>query len=681
MRVRRPPLALAILALGLPTLAAAQPPSEPPIALDPPTEPAAPGAEPSTPSGTVEPGSDPAAEESRLPEAHRPRLEVTLRADEVRTGDLVQLVITAEVPEGDDVGMPEQELGTFEIHDRRHRSEPVEGGARRRFVLELDLLALEPGEQPLPGIRLRVVTADGIVGTVTTEARTVRVGSHIANEPDAQPRPPTPPRTVLEEDYTLAWVLGVLLAMFVAALVGWLVARWWSRRPAAPRAAPPPRPPWEVALEQLEAIRREKTALLASERQAELVDRVSDVVRHYLGQRYDFNGLESTTDEVITRLAKVKLRGVGLGDITALLADSDLVKFAKAVPDEAQCDRMLEGAAIIVRATTPRPEAAERARPSEPKRALAQARLDGHASRSTVGPPDPPAAAGPAEVAGTPERPVAGEEAPPAPTPTAAESIEAVPAEPVSKEAVSIEAVPAEPVPAEPVSKEAEPAWRSPPARAPERLKTGPVQWDRPAAASGQTEDARARAVEPKGSAPITSGVERVLPRLHLEASGAPAGALSRWVTGLERPVLYEGGDGQPLGTSVLAELGLTRGGLHERALANLSRALPPGFAPGDEPALLDDPSSILALPELVPLGHAWVAYPVRGEGLFVLREGAPSTGAELARLRALSGGDPVFERPVRVTRRGFEPLEWPSAERTTDPGYGALDPSAGGEA
>ncbi len=118
-----------------------------------------------------------------------------------------------------------------------------------------------------------------------------------------------------------------------------------------------------MALEEIELIRREKSALLATDRQVELVDRVSDVVRHYLGQRYDFNGLESTTDEVVSRLSKVKLRGVSLGDVTALLADSDLVKFAKAVPDEAQCDRMLEGALTIVRATTPRPDAIPSARP------------------------------------------------------------------------------------------------------------------------------------------------------------------------------------------------------------------------------------------------------------------------------------------------------------------------------
>ncbi|HEY8430406.1 MAG TPA: hypothetical protein VIL20_18630 [Sandaracinaceae bacterium] len=151
-----------------------------------------------------------------------------------------------------------------------------------------------------------------------------------------------------------------------------------------------------------------------------------------------------------------------------------------------------------------------------------------------------------------------------------------------------------------------------------------------------------------------------------------------RWITGLERPVRYLDADGAPLDVNALSALGLTRGGLHERALANLRRAIPPGFAPGDEPALLDDAgAAILVLPELVPDGDAWIAFPLAGEGLVVMREGAASTRAELARLKDAAGSAPLFERPVRVTRRGFEPFEWPSG-RTTSPGHGAPDDRGG---
>ncbi|MFK7991783.1 MAG: hypothetical protein AB8I08_37545 [Sandaracinaceae bacterium] len=299
---------------------------------------------------------------SELPEGHVP--EITLRIDDegVQTGDLVDVEITAVMPEGDDVTLPEQDLGDLEIHDRSF-VDVMEGG-RRTLTFRLELLALAPGEVDLPALRLRVVTADGDVGTVETEPRTIHVGSRVGNEPDAQPRPPTQPVTVTQEDYTLAWVMGIFAALLLTALLAFLVGRWWRRRPKKAAPPPPPRPPWEVALEQLGVLEREKEALLAEGRQMDFVDRVSDVVRNYLGLRYDFNGLESTSDEVIGRLRKIKLRRIALDDVRSLLADSDLVKFARAEPDEQQCDRMLKGAVAIVRGTAPQPGELARATPS-----------------------------------------------------------------------------------------------------------------------------------------------------------------------------------------------------------------------------------------------------------------------------------------------------------------------------
>jgi hypothetical protein len=83
------------------------------------------------------------------------------------------------------------------------------------------------------------------------------------------------------------------------------------------------------------------------------VDGASDVLREYLGHRFGFNGLESTTDEVVARLRNERLGAISHNEITALLGDADLVKFAKAEPDEAQCDRMIEGAERIVLGTVP----------------------------------------------------------------------------------------------------------------------------------------------------------------------------------------------------------------------------------------------------------------------------------------------------------------------------------------
>ena len=71
--------------------------------------------------------------------------------------------------------------------------------------VEVEVLAGDAWTDP---ITLRVVTDSGVIGTIRTEARTVTVGALTANEPDAQPRPATAPVPVMQDDYTLAYLLG-----------------------------------------------------------------------------------------------------------------------------------------------------------------------------------------------------------------------------------------------------------------------------------------------------------------------------------------------------------------------------------------------------------------------------------------------------------------------------------------
>lgn len=300
--------------------------------------------EPGT-SAAVEPSAEPS-----LPEAHRPELALRIRPDDgVQTGDLLHVELEVVVPDGDDVNLPRQSFAPFELFDQSHEESVVDG--RRRFLFRLDLLALMPGEHTLAPITIRVITADGIVGQVRTDPAPVRVRSLIENEPDAQPRPPTEPVVVMQDDYTLAWVAGALALMGLSALLTWLALRWWRSRPVAAPPPPPPRPAHEVALDKLRALRRELPVALADGTQARIVDGASDVLREYLGHRFGFQGLESTTDEVIARMRQQRMNGVTLPEIVALLGECDLVKFAKAVPAEADCNRVIDEVERVVTRT------------------------------------------------------------------------------------------------------------------------------------------------------------------------------------------------------------------------------------------------------------------------------------------------------------------------------------------
>jgi hypothetical protein len=93
--------------------------------------------------------------------------------------------------------------------------------------------------------------------------------------------------------------------------------------------------------------------LLAEGRTDEYFDRVSDCIRRYLGARYGFDGLETTTDEMRALLRRVRPPVPGLSEIGEFLSECDLVKFARVQPGEGDCIEALQHGERIVERTTP----------------------------------------------------------------------------------------------------------------------------------------------------------------------------------------------------------------------------------------------------------------------------------------------------------------------------------------
>jgi len=76
-------------------------------------------------------------------------------------------------------------------------------------------------------------------------------------------------------------------------------------------------------------------------------------MRQYLGARFGFDGLESTTDETLASLRRVPHFDIPMPEITIFLKDCDLVKFADVTPTLEECERVLGAAERMVRATMP----------------------------------------------------------------------------------------------------------------------------------------------------------------------------------------------------------------------------------------------------------------------------------------------------------------------------------------
>ena len=236
-------------------------------------------------------------------------------------------------------------------------------GDRVTSKLKMPFVALpsEPKQRTLtlPPIPVAIRRANGETMTLCTEPHLVKVESPTVNTPDARPHLNPAFRRQLEEWTSLKQAvkmggIGLLAGALLAGLV-WL----WIKRPRRLPPPPPPRPPWDLAFEELAALK--SLELLHAQRYADFYARVSDTIRKYLGGRFGYDGLECTTREAITELRHQAISQSIFYSIDQFLTQADLVKFARLTPSEPECLVALQEAETIVTATLPVPEVAPNA--------------------------------------------------------------------------------------------------------------------------------------------------------------------------------------------------------------------------------------------------------------------------------------------------------------------------------
>jgi hypothetical protein len=199
------------------------------------------------------------------------------------------------------------------------------------------------------------------VHTICTDPHVITVEDPHASNPNPKKHPDPDPQPQLEVWTTLRdIVLSLLVAIPLALLLAWLFLRLRKKWKKAPKA-PAPRPPWETALLELDAI--EARRLLESEQYEEYLDAVSDALRHYLGERYGFDGLESTTRETLRQLTVLASDFAEERTVRTILQRADLVKFARRLPTPEECRDAMSETRRIIRVTVRAPSLDPRGTP------------------------------------------------------------------------------------------------------------------------------------------------------------------------------------------------------------------------------------------------------------------------------------------------------------------------------
>jgi hypothetical protein len=147
------------------------------------------------------------------------------------------------------------------------------------------------------------------------------------------------------------WVWGSLAAVVLGVALYWLWRRWQRQRGLVPPV--PIIPPHVRARQKLQ----EALALLEQPREFCIL--VSDTVRWYLEERFEFRAPERTTDEFLYELQATDLLTPDQkASLAEFLRRCDLVKFARYEPGEPELRDLHAAALRLVEETEPAPVAA-----------------------------------------------------------------------------------------------------------------------------------------------------------------------------------------------------------------------------------------------------------------------------------------------------------------------------------
>jgi len=180
-------------------------------------------------------------------------------------------------------------------------------------------------------------------------------GQQVAGQEPQQiqlaPRDIKKPQALIQDDYTLAYVAGVLL--FVILLIIFII--WWRRRPEKEveeveedfvdtRAA------HLIAFEKLDLLERKQ--LVAKRLFKEYHLEMSEIIKEYFQRRYELEDAPSlTSSEMAARLRELYLKDLNERIVAELLSACDMVLFAKVEPDDVACHERLKQARLIVERT------------------------------------------------------------------------------------------------------------------------------------------------------------------------------------------------------------------------------------------------------------------------------------------------------------------------------------------
>lgn len=290
-----------------------------------------------------------AAEAATVPAPGAGKVRFSARADraEVTVGDPITVTFTLTHPEGLNLATfdADRALGGLELlastttAPRRLQDGTIEEARVVTFA------AYKPGPGQIPAVRVVLRDASGKEAEAVSSVLLFHVAS-VLKEGEVEPADLKRPLE-MRERLLWPWFVAGALLLALAAFLLW--RRFRPRQPAAPAPVipvAPPRPEHEIAYEELQRLLA--SGLLERGEVKKFYIALAEIMRRYLGRRFDFDAFECTTWEILESVRSARLPGTTQTLLAELLGLCDLVKFAKHVPGRPETQGSVERAFRLV---------------------------------------------------------------------------------------------------------------------------------------------------------------------------------------------------------------------------------------------------------------------------------------------------------------------------------------------
>lgn len=270
--------------------------------------------------------------------------------DPFYVGDSIDVDLIMEGVSGTEYTLPElssKELGGLELAAQGQvRREEFKGGWKH--TVSYRLKGWRSGDYQISGVAINYQDQNGAKGSVLLKELTVKITSllpaNLNEEEILADGLKSPKKPVgLPPSYQYLWFLlgGLVLLGIVYWLVKFLKGKYRSKVAAGlGQDLARPEPAHLIALRRLEDLKAE--CLLEAGEYKLFYDRLSEITREYMENRFKIKALEMTTEEFLISLGnKDFLNQTQKKAVAEFLQYSDLVKFAKHQPIKEDGERAL----------------------------------------------------------------------------------------------------------------------------------------------------------------------------------------------------------------------------------------------------------------------------------------------------------------------------------------------------